>query len=64
MHKKTHINIELIIAKIYIEMNLLNEAFDVFEELLEEHPNHEATYDALAKLITKKQLTSKNKTLL
>ena len=61
LHKKTHINIELIIAKIYIEMNLLNEAFDVFEELLEEHPNHEATYDALAKLITKKQLTSKIK---
>lgn len=61
LHKKTHINIELIIAKIYIEMNLFNEAFDVFEETLEENPHHETTYETLAKLITRKQLTSKIK---
>ena len=32
LHKKTHINIQLINAKIYIEMKLHTEAFDVFEE--------------------------------
>ena len=46
-------DIELIIAKIYIEINMQNEAFEVIEEALMNNPKHEATYEALAKLITK-----------
>ena len=61
-HKNTHINIQLIIAKIYIEINMTIEAFDAFEEAIEQNPKHEPTYDALSKLVTKKQLRGKIKT--
>ena len=54
-------DIELIIAKIYIEINMQNEAFEVIEEALMNNPKHEATYEALAKLITKKQFTNRIK---
>ena len=51
----------LTIAKVYLELHFAQEAFDVIEELLEEWPTNEATYDLLAKLATKKQLTKKVK---
>ncbi|MEK9727361.1 MAG: hypothetical protein VW397_04555 [Candidatus Margulisiibacteriota bacterium] len=51
----------LIIAKVYFELQLWNEGFDVLEENIEDYPQHEQTYDTLAKLISKKQLRNKIK---
>ena len=60
-HKHSPVNIQLVCAKIYIEINQHQEAFDMFNEILEDNPNHEATYEALAKLMVKKQLRTKIK---
>ena len=44
---------QLLIAKIYLELGLPEEAFASFEDILEEKIDHEPTYETLAKLISK-----------
>ncbi|MBL6723241.1 MAG: hypothetical protein ISQ13_04425 [Candidatus Margulisbacteria bacterium] len=60
-NKHHPIDIQLISAKVYIQINAYQEAFDIFNDILEEFPDNEATYEALAKLMVKKPLRSKIK---
>lgn len=60
-HKKDPVDIQLITAKIYIEINVYHEAFEAFKEILDDTPNHEPTYEALGKLMVKKALRGKIK---
>jgi tetratricopeptide (TPR) repeat protein len=53
--------LNIVIAKIYIEMDMYTEALDTFDDMLEETPTNELIYDELSKLISKRTLTSRIK---
>jgi tetratricopeptide (TPR) repeat protein len=53
--------LQLLIAKIYLEMQLFTQAFETIDDILSSAIDHEPTYDTLATLASKKGLISKIK---
>lgn len=60
---KQSIDINIMIAKIYMSIHMMNEGFDCLEESLKHNLSNEQLYDELAKLLTETQLRQKIKQL-